>query len=286
MLDVIFIILFSYLCFIEKPEWCIQRKNFMVEDCQMDLYGNQYNLFIYYSFNSQYIFFLCCMVMSYFNLKYLVSYSFIQKTNNFFNSNRKKRLFFCTLLNILHFFFHYLAEDQIIELYMTNLIRIFYFFVIIDFFYVNIQRLINYLVSLWDVLLLFLMDWFLVAAIMEVMFVGFSDYYDSPVNYTFNFENYQTTLFTMFVFLTGNNSPEIYLKQFPESFLLNFSLIFLIWLNNLLLLGVMIGISQYKIHKEQRKLMENLLLSDFKTQIFKQLQSLPKASQEFVKEFI
>lgn len=144
----------------------------------------------------------------------------------------------------------------------------------------------RYLVKLTPVFILFVLDWFLIAALMEILFVGFRNYYDNEQYFTFKFENYLETLFTVFVFFTGNNSPDIYLKEFPQNAVLTFTIIFIIWLNNLVLLATIIGLSQHQIEEEQKNNMETILKHDFKKKVLIQLQTLPNASYSFIKRYI
>ena len=117
----------------------------------------------------------------------------------------------------------------------------------------------RYIIKLTPVFILFLLDWFLIAAMMEVIFVGFKNYYDSEQYFKFKFENYIETLFTVFVFFTGNNSPDIYLKEFPHKGALTFTMIFIIWVNNLVLLALIIGLSQYQIEDEWNSQIDSIM---------------------------
>lgn len=65
--------------------------------------------------------------------------------------------------------------------------------------------------------------------------------------YSFNFSNYFKSLFSVFVFFTGNNSPEIMMKNYPNNSGLTVGFIMLIWINNLLVTGLIIGLSYYKM---------------------------------------
>lgn len=51
------------------------------------------------------------------------------------------------------------------------------------------------------------------------------------------------TIMSVFIFFTSNNSPEMYMYKFPENSLLTLIMVFLIWINNIVLLGIIIGLS-------------------------------------------
>lgn len=103
--------------------------------------------------------------------------------------------------------------------------------------------MLNYLKKFFLVILFFIVDLILVAAVIESLYVGFSQYYDSEEYYTFNFSNYMKTIMSVFIFFTSNNSPEMYIYEFPENSILTLTIVFLIWINNILLLGIIIGLS-------------------------------------------
>lgn len=84
ILDYLFLIFFIYLCFFEKPDWCLNEKDLMIEYCNKDIYGNIYNIFLVFSLNFKSLFALTAFVMCYFNLKYLIAFSFVQKDRPFF----------------------------------------------------------------------------------------------------------------------------------------------------------------------------------------------------------
>jgi hypothetical protein len=108
-----------------------------------------------------------------------------------------------------------MAKDNIITIDGCSMIRTLFLFLIIDFLYVNFSKVITYIFSFYEVFLFFFVNWVFVAALVEVVFVAFPTYYDNPSHYSFNFNNYFRSLFSVFVFFTGNNSPEMYIKRFP-----------------------------------------------------------------------
>lgn len=76
-IDFLLLLYFAFICFVEKPEWCIHKKEFMSSNCEEDLYGNNYNIFFFFSLNDKMIFPGACFVMFYFTVKYLICFSFI-----------------------------------------------------------------------------------------------------------------------------------------------------------------------------------------------------------------
>lgn len=140
-----------------------------------------------------------------------------------------------------------MAKDKILVIDLFSIVKTFYLFLIIDLLYHNLKKLLAYLFSFYEVFLFFFLNWLFVAALIEVLFVAFPTYYDNEVHYTFNFNNYFKSLFSVFVFFTGNNSPEMFIKRYPENSKMTMSFMTIIWINNLLVIGFLIGLSYYKM---------------------------------------
>lgn len=140
--------------------------------------------------------------------------------------------------------------------------------------------------SFYEVFLLFFLNWLFVAGLVEVLFVAFPTYYNNATHYSFNFSNYFKTLFSVFVFFTGNNSPDMFMKRHPQNGLLTYSFIFVIWMNNLIMIGMLIGFSYYKIKIGMGKEIRKVLDDPIKKEVFTKLQSHPEASKKFIKKFI
>jgi len=219
----------------------------MADNCQEDIYGNSYHMLLFFNYHSNYIFPICVAIITYFNLKYLVAYHLLKKSHSFYSSDRKKKFVLATSLNLLHLLFYFLSRDKVTSIDMCSIVKTVFLCVSVDFLYVNMKRVCGYIANFYEVFLLFFLNWLFVAALVEVLFVAFPTYYDHEVHYSFNFNNYFKTLFSVFVFFTGNNSPDMFMKRFPANGLLTYSFIFLIWINNTLVTGFLIGLSYYKM---------------------------------------
>lgn len=116
-----------------------------------------------------------------------------------------------------------------------------------------------------------------------MLFVAFPKTYDSKEFYSFNFKNYFKSLFSVFVFFTGNNSPEILMKNYPENAGITTLFITLVWVNNLLLVGLLIGLSYYKMKRLMYLEIERVYRVPEKAFIFERLLERPHTSHTFIK---
>ena len=197
-------------------------------------------------------------IMTYFNIKFYLQYSLLKQNASIYQSNRKIRLVVASSLNILHLLFYFLARDDIIGIDGCSLIKTLFVFIMIDVLYINLSKVLSYFYNFYEVFLFFILDWLLIAALIEVLFVAFPTYYDDETHYSFNFNTYFKSLFSVFVFFTGNNSPDMIIKRYPANSQLTFAFMILIWLNNLLVLGFLIGISYYKMKIAMSKEIEKV----------------------------
>ena len=140
-----------------------------------------------------------------------------------------------------------MAKDGIISIDGCSLIKTFFLFLMIDFFYVNFTKVLKYFFNFYEVFIFFLIDWMFIAALIEVLFVAFPTYYDHKEYYSFNFNNYFKSLFSVFVFFTGNNSPEMIIKNYPSNSFITMLFMAIIWINNIIMVGLLIGLSYYKM---------------------------------------
>jgi hypothetical protein len=125
-----------------------------------------------------------------------------------------------------------------------------------------------------------------VAALMEILFVSFPNYHDNAEFYSFNFNNYFKSLFSVFVFFTTNNSPELLIKTYPENAIINTLFISFVWVNNILLTGLLIGLTYYKMKVEmfeQIKEVKNVHAKEF---AYNKLQDYPNIKSSFLKRII
>jgi len=90
----------------------------------------------------------------------------------------------------------------------------------------------------------------------------------------------------VFVFFTGNNSPEIMIKDYPNNSLLTVGFISFIWVNNLLVVGLIIGLSYYKMKIVMSKQIESCFSNSSKKKVFKILLPYPDVNNKFVKKLL
>lgn len=203
-----------------------------------------------------------------------------------FKSNRLKILVISTGLNLANFLVYFLAKDQIIKIDICTLIRTLYLFVILETLFIPFKKVFNYLVDFYEVFLFFFLNWLFMAALIEVLFVAFPTYFDNEIHYTFNFNNYFKTLFSVFVFFTGNNSPEMFMKRFPENGKLTYAFMFLIWLNNLLVIGFLIGLSYYKMKISMTNRIREVYANEHKKKVFEKFLEHPEANRRLIKKVL
>lgn len=148
------------------------------------------------------------------------------------------------------------------------------------------RRLFEYVINFYEVFLFFILDWLIIAAVLEVLFVAFPDTYDSPDFYSYNFKNYFKSLFSVFVFFTTNNSPELLMKNYPENAQITTFFVTLIWFNNIILIGLLIGLSYYKMKRLMHREVEHAYEVPAKAFVFEQMIEKPNANQELVKAIL
>ena len=124
------------------------------------------------------------------------------------------------------------------------------------------------------------------AALMQVLFVAFPNTYDSKILYTFNFTYYSKSLFSVFVFFTGDNNPDIFLKNYPNNSAITTSVIAMIWVHNIILVGVLIGLSFYKMRDLMYREIKRLYEKPDKLWVFNSLSNNPDASKRLVKSIV
>lgn len=288
VLDWLLIIYLFILTFFEKPHWCILKGSAMTDDCQEDVHGRKYFLFNLIAFSNKKVFLYSSMILIYFNVKYVILYSSLQQieNKNLFESDRKVRLVFLTCFNVLHFLFYFLNKDGIIYMDGPSLIKTFAIIFIIDWLYFTLKKIVNYILNFYEVFLFFILNWFFIAAVLEVLFVSLPDYYDHHRFYSFNFASYAKSLFSVFVFFTNNNSPEIIMKDFSNHKYITPIFISIIFINNLLLIALLIGLSYYKMKLAMAKEISNVSKDPVLFSVFKQLIPHPDVSKPFIKKVI
>ena len=217
----------------------------MSSDCSEDVYGNKYNLLLFYNFHQGYNFLICTIIMLYFNFKYYIIYVNIKENQE--RSLRKSKMQIITILNILYGLFYFMIQDELLNNDYCLFIKILFIFLVVDVFFESFLKVLKYLSNFYEVFVIFFVDWLVMGALIEVLFISNQNYFDHEEYYSFNFGNYFKSLFSVFIFFTGNNSPEIMIKNYPDNSELILGFISLIWINNLLITGLIVGLSYYKM---------------------------------------
>lgn len=179
-----------------------------------------------------------------------------------------------------------MAKDRVVLLDGSTLIRTLFLFVIMETLFTPFKKVLSYLASFYEVFILFFVNWLFIAALVEVLFVAFPAYQDNEVHYSFNFDNYFKTLFSVFVFFTGNNSPEMFMKRFPQNGSIIYFFISIIWLNNLLVLGLLIGLSYYKIKISMTNRIKVVLRNEHKKAVFEKFIDHPGTDKYLIKKVL
>ena len=146
------------------------------------------------------------------------------------------------------------------------------------------KKITMYLVNFWEIFAFFFFDWLLVAALLEILFVAFPTYFDHSHFYSFNFSNYFKSLFSVFVFFTTNNSPDLLIKSYPTNSVITTVVIASVWINNILLIGLMIGLTHYKMKVVMLKEISRARLRPVTRTLMERLADYPNASKLFIKK--
>ena len=142
------------------------------------------------------------------------------------------------------------------------------------------------MLNFYEVFAFFMLNWLFIAAFMQVMFISFPNYYDAKVAYSYNFSNYLRSLFSMFIFFTTNNSPQMVVDNYPTYKFITLFFITIIFLNNLLLMGLLIGLSYYKMKLSMANSIKACRANDVKREIFDKLVDVPDTRGTVVKKII
>jgi hypothetical protein len=145
---------------------------------------------------------------------------------------------------------------------------------------------VSFLYNFYEIFAFFLVDWMFIAALMEILFVAFPNYSDSANFYSFNFNNYFKSLFSVFVFFTTNNSPEIIIKFYPANSLITTSFITLVWVNNILLIGLLIGLTYYKMKIEMFDQIKEVQKVHVKNFVYERLTDYPNIKSVLIKRIL
>ena len=113
-----------------------------------------------------------------------------------------------------------------------------------------------------------------------------NDYYDSYYFYTFKFSHFFACFYSMFIYMTRDNSPFVFMKYYPDNFLVNITFMVSIWFLNLILIGLLAGIAYYKLKSQMAKEMLKIHSNFNKLKTFEKLKKTPKVSKSMLKRVL
>ena len=285
-LDISLLIFLIYFTFFDKPYWCAQKRSLINNNCTEDIYGNQYNLVRFFEWGESPNFFLAVLIMVYFNVKaYLVTWN-LESSVKLVHSRRRLKLVLLTSLNICHLLFYFLERDGVMTYNMCNLFRTLFLLIQIDFSFEVLIKILNNILSHADVFLFFVGIIAIQGGIANVIFHSFDDYYDSKHFYTFKFEHFFACFYSMFIYMTRDNSPFVFMKYYPDNYLVNITFMVFIWFFNLILIGLLAGIAYYKLKRQMAKEMLKIHSDPNKLKTFEKLKKNPKIKKPMLKKVL
>ena len=136
----------------------------MTPNCSEDVYGNSYNLLLYFDFHKDNVFIICSFIMLYFNLKYYVSYKNITYSST--STRRVIRVIVASILNVAHVLFYFMIKDELIKIDLCMIVKTFFIFLVVDVLYNTFAKVLNYIFNFYEVFVFFIVDWFIMAALI------------------------------------------------------------------------------------------------------------------------
>lgn len=285
-LDTSLKIFLIYFTFFDKPYWCAQKRALINNDCTEDVYGNKYNLISFFEWGQSPNFFLAVLVMIYFNIKsYLVCWN-LASTVKLVHSRRRLKLVLLTTINITHLLFFFLERDGVMNYNICNLFRTLFLLIVIDFSFEVLIKIMNNIISHLDVFLFFVGIVAIQGGIANVIFHSFDDYYDSQYFFTFKFSHFFASFYSMFIYMTRDNSPFVFMKYYPDNYLVNISFMVAIWFFNLILIGLLAGIAYYKLKRQMAKELLKVYSDQNKSKTYERLKETPRVSKAMLKRVL
>ena len=285
-LDTSLIVFLLYFTFFDKPYWCAQKRSLINNDCTEDIYGNQYNLVRFFEWGESPNFFLAVLIMIYFNIKsYLVCWN-LANTVKLVHSRRRLKLILLTTINICHLLFFFLERDGVMTYNICNLFRSLFLLIVIDFSFEVLIKIVSNIISHLDVFLFFTGILAIQGGIANVIFHSFDDYYDSRYFYTYKFSHFFACFYSMFIYMTKDNSPFVFMKYYPDNYMVNITFMVLIWFFNLILVGLLAGIAYYKLKREMAKELLKVYADQNKAKTYEKLKNSPKVSKTMLKKVL
>lgn len=124
------------------------------------------------------------------------------------------------------------------------------------------------------------------AGFIQAILISYPTYKDEEWSYSFNFTNYFKSFYSLFIFFTGNNSPQVLLSLYPAGKYISTVLFILIYMNNIVLTGLVIGLSYYKMKLVMAENIEKVMSHPIKKAVFELLLEYPTAPRKYIKKLI
>ena len=144
----------------------------------------------------------------------------------------------------------------------------------------------NNIISHLDVFLFFVGIIAIQGGIANVIFHSFDDYFDSYYFFTFKFSHFFASFYSMFIYMTRDNSPFVFMKYYPDNYLVNISFMVVIWFFNLILIGLLAGIAYYKLKRQMAKELLKVYSDQNKRKTYEKLRETPKVSKSMLKRVL
>lgn len=148
------------------------------------------------------------------------------------------------------------------------------------------RKLISYLISFTEVYLFFFLTMSFLAGFMQVFWIDSPNYQDNNVIFSYNFTSFLKSFYTVFIYFTQNNTPEIILKPYPNHKHIMVLFYVLLHALNVIVTAMIIGLSYYKIKLAMHANIAKVCKHHVTKQAFDKLLDYPHVSREYVKNLL
>lgn len=93
------------------------------------MYGNEYHIINLFGSATGSVFFQCCLIIFYFNVKQYLLYEQLKMSGAYIMYDRRMKLVIATLLNSLHILLFFLEEDNIVTVNISSIVKALFLFV-------------------------------------------------------------------------------------------------------------------------------------------------------------
>lgn len=286
-LDALLVLCLFALTFLERPHWCAARGASVTADCQEDVFGNRYHVLQLWGYAADGVFLWSTVVLLYFNAKLYLLYSALKAAHarTLFESERKMRLALLSLLNALHLLCHFLQRDAVLAADVPTVVKALALVVIVDWMYRAARRMLLALRTFYELLLFLLLDWVFLAALLQVAFLPRPDYHDDARFFSFNFSDYLSSLFSVFVLFTGASAPQIALPAHHARGAAPL-LLAAVALHNVLALALLVGLAYLKLKQALAHEVAALLRDPRRVLVFRKLRDFPHVSTPLLRRLL